>query len=81
MALPARTNLFAPLGRKTKGAIKWSRRFQWFFRVLEFNGALGILVMFCLFKDLSATTAWIMRVVVSERALTEFEIEIMCKSI
>lgn len=70
MILPQRDNLFAPLGRRTKGAIKWARRFQWLFRMLEFNGALGILILMCLFKNMNTATAYIMRVAVSNSYLS-----------
>lgn len=56
--------LYAPLGSKTKGAIKWSRRFQLFLRLLELNGALGIMVLMILFDNVDFATACTIRIAV-----------------
>jgi hypothetical protein len=56
---------FKSLGRKTKGSVKWLRRFQLLLRFLELNGGLGILVLMILFTKVPNAAGWIMRIVVS----------------
>lgn len=58
------------LGKKTEKAIKWVRGWQLFCRILEFNGALGILILMILLSHVDGITAWIMRIVVRRKSYT-----------
>ncbi|OAA69065.1 hypothetical protein ISF_03440 [Cordyceps fumosorosea ARSEF 2679] len=60
---------YKQLGKKTEKAIKWVRGWQLLCRLLEFNGALGILVLMILLTRVNGITAWIMRIVSGVTAL------------
>jgi hypothetical protein len=49
---------------RTKSAIKWLRRLQLVLRLLEMNGAIGILVLTILFTNVDLVTHWVLRIAV-----------------
>lgn len=55
---------FRQMGRRTKGWIKGMRVVQLGLRVLELNGAIGILVLMILINNVEPLTAWVMRITV-----------------
>ncbi|EGX94659.1 hypothetical protein CCM_02930 [Cordyceps militaris CM01] len=61
---------YQQLGKKTQKAIKWVRGWQLLCRVLEFNGALGILILMILLTGVNGILAWIMRIVVSYQSFS-----------
>lgn len=53
------------MSNNTKKWIKAMRNVLLFLRVLELNGAIGILVLMILISNIDQLTGWIMRVAVS----------------
>jgi hypothetical protein len=53
------------MSRMTKSWIKGMRTFQLLLRILELNGAIGVLVLVILITGMDDLTAWIMRITVS----------------
>jgi hypothetical protein len=62
--LPHRTDNYTLLDRRAKIYITWLRRLQLVLRILQLNAAIGVLVLFTLFKNVDNTTAWAMRILV-----------------
>jgi hypothetical protein len=62
MVLNHRNNKFTSMGPRTKSAIKWLRRIQLALRLLEMNGAIGIMILMILFTHVSTITHWVLRV-------------------
>ncbi|CAG9970629.1 unnamed protein product [Clonostachys byssicola] len=62
MVLQHRSGNYKLMGPRTKKAIRYLRRVQLFLRVLELNGALGILVLMVLLDKIETVTALVMRI-------------------
>ncbi|KAL7944521.1 hypothetical protein V8C42DRAFT_74924 [Trichoderma barbatum] len=60
--LPHRSGNYTPLDLRTKFYITWLRRLQLGLRLLQLIAAVGVLVLFSLFKNVDDTTAWAMRI-------------------
>lgn len=67
MVLTTRSGNFSSMSPRTKQAIKWLRRIQVGLRVLELNGAIGLLVLMILFTKVDAITGWVLRIAVSSQ--------------
>lgn len=65
MVLRHRSNMHSPMSSRTKTAIHWLRRILLALRVLAFNGAIGILVLFILLDRIETVASWVMRITVS----------------
>lgn len=52
------------MGSRTKKWIKYMRGVNLFLRILELNGAIGILVLMILMNHMAQLTAWVMRITV-----------------
>ncbi|KAG9257551.1 uncharacterized protein F5Z01DRAFT_646293 [Emericellopsis atlantica] len=63
MVLTHRTNPYAPMGSRTKKAIKWLRRVQLCIRIVQINVALGLLACMVILTNMDAVKGWIMRIV------------------
>jgi hypothetical protein len=67
MELSYRSTNYAPMSRRTKSWIKGMRVVQLLLRILELNGAIGLLVLFILITNIDPLTGWIMRITVGRR--------------
>jgi hypothetical protein len=56
-----------PMSKNTKTKVKWGRILQLGFRILEFAGAVGLLVMCICIRNVESTTGWILRIAVRTR--------------
>jgi hypothetical protein len=65
MVLSRRSNAHSPMASRTKSAVIWLRRLQLALRVLQLNGAVGILVLMILLDKIEDVAAWVMRTTVS----------------
>ncbi|KND86875.1 hypothetical protein TOPH_08492, partial [Tolypocladium ophioglossoides CBS 100239] len=62
LVLSHQTNHYLPLGSRTKKWIKWLRHLQLALRVLQLNGAVGVLALMILITNVDAATAWTLRI-------------------
>lgn len=65
MVLSYRSNDYVSMSPRTKKWIKGMRHLQWLLRLLELNGAIGLLVLIILITKVDAVTAWVLRIAVS----------------
>ena len=52
------------MSRRTKQWIVWIRWFQLGLRVLQLNGALGLLILTILITNVNEVTSWVLRITV-----------------
>jgi len=57
-----RTTKYTPMSHRSKSAIKWLRRIQLLLRILELNGAVGLLVLMILVINVDLLQGWIIRI-------------------
>ncbi|OAA44377.1 hypothetical protein NOR_04105 [Metarhizium rileyi] len=62
MVLSHQSNLYLPLGHRTKIWIKALRKIQLLIRILQINGAIGSLVLLILITNVEEVAGWIMRI-------------------
>ncbi|KAK3944798.1 hypothetical protein QBC46DRAFT_278791 [Diplogelasinospora grovesii] len=61
-ALGQRNMNFKRVGPRAKSWIKGSRWAQWFLRILELVGAVGLLILMILINNVDSLTGWVMRI-------------------
>lgn len=65
MVIRNRSNPYKPMGPRTKSCVKWLRRVQLGLRLIQLNGAIGILTLMVLLTKVDASKGWVMRIAVS----------------
>ncbi len=62
--VPSGRSKFKPMSRRTKEWIKVMRKVQLALRILELNGAIGLLALMILITGTDPLIGWIMRITV-----------------